>query len=424
MGPKKLVVKNLENGEAYYYDIIAQGPSDPRLGTMDGFARVRLAEPTVLFDSTMEYTSHEHLWTTYASGLVSSGLNPNCYLDMYTSGIGRMVRQSWQYQRYQPGKSQLVLMTGTLGPMTVGVTKRIGYFDDLNGLFFQCDGMELAVVKRSNGQDTIYSQNSWNVNKCDGSLGFTLDHEKAQIFMIDFEWLGVGQIRFGFFIGGQPLICHIIDNSNIISQPYMATANLPPRYEISSINPIGISWMRQICTSIISEGGIQKAGGGQCSVYTPSTGVSCSQDAWTTVLAIRPRPTFGAFGAINRSLSIPEQASVAVTAGPTIIYMRILYAECATSHGTWTSPITGAGLLQGATDVTVFTALNPVYSTVIAATAGQGNKSDASIAGQAQLLLPFSYNYDGSRVRIYLIQVFPVGAGCTAHATASQYGLF
>jgi hypothetical protein len=427
IGPQKLVIKELHNGESYYIETFAQAPSDARLGTQDGFSRTRIADPTVLFDSTMEYTPHDHLWDTYASGMVSSGLSEYNYLQMNVSGIGRMTRQTWQYQRYQPGKSQLILMTGVLGSKADGVSKRIGYFDNANGLFFELDGTALYVVKRGSGIDTRVAQNDWNVKKANGDHGeFILDPALAQIYFIDFEWLGVGQVRFGIYHEGKPCVLHIMEHANVVDRPYMATANLPARYEIISTSSQGVSWMRQICTSIISEGGAQRAGGGQCSVYTPTTGVSCTQDTWNNVLAVRPRPTMigpGGIPIINRSLSIPESASIAVASGPTISYVRILYAECLTNHGTWTMPSVYQ-LLQGSTDVTVFFALQPVYSVVIQSTGGSGSKQDAGISGSQSLLLPFSYSYDGTRVRVYIIQVYPVGGGCTAHATVSQYGVF
>jgi len=122
---------------------------------------------------------------------------------------------------------------------TSGITTRIGYFDNSNGLFFQYDtsSSTISVVLRNTTTDTPIPQSSWNIDKMDGTgvSGITLNFTKAQLFVIDFEWLSVGRIRFGFYIFGRINYCHQITNLNELTNPYMLSPNLPSRYEISSI---------------------------------------------------------------------------------------------------------------------------------------------------------------------------------------------
>jgi hypothetical protein len=72
--------------------------------------------------------------------------------------------------------------------------------------------------------------------------------------------LGVGSVRFGFFIDGKPIYCHRVDNSNINTLVYMSTPNLPLRYEINNSGLGAASSLTHICTSVVTEGGRSETG--------------------------------------------------------------------------------------------------------------------------------------------------------------------
>jgi hypothetical protein len=76
---------------------------------------------------------------------------------------------------------------------------------------------------------------------------------------MDFEWLGVGSVRCGFVINGIFYVCHTFNNANDITSVYMTTAILPVRYEISnSALTSGSSSLKQICSTVVSQGGYQQ----------------------------------------------------------------------------------------------------------------------------------------------------------------------
>jgi hypothetical protein len=78
---------------------------------------------------------------------------------------------------------------------------------------------------------------------------------------MDFEWLGVGSVRMGFVINGQFILCHTFHHANIITSTYITTASLPLRYEIANTAATsGSSTLKQICSSVISEGGYELRG--------------------------------------------------------------------------------------------------------------------------------------------------------------------
>jgi hypothetical protein len=94
-----------------------------------------------------------------------------------------------------------------------------------------------------------------------GPSGITLNLTKAQILFMDLEWLGVGTVRIGFVIDGNFYVCHKFHHANIITSTYITTASLPLRYEITNTGATsGASTLKQICSTVLSEGGYQLNG--------------------------------------------------------------------------------------------------------------------------------------------------------------------
>jgi len=187
-----------------------------------------------------------------------------------------------------------------------GATVRSGTFDDQNGMFWQYDGIQMSLVKRSStfqvagtislgvnsnavtGTNTrftqqlaagdrivirgmshvvsnvisdtslsvtpdyrgvtnlvgakicktidlIVPQSDWNLDPLNGSgqSGYTLDVTKMQMIGMQWTWYGAGFIDF-MLRGpdGNYCFAHRFRNSNVNSEAYMRTGNMPVRYEV------------------------------------------------------------------------------------------------------------------------------------------------------------------------------------------------
>lgn len=242
--------------------------------SIDAFGRWRVSEPCTLFDSKQIFDAGPAFWdeelesgagisaahsVATASTVFSSTLN--------TAGV--YTRQTFMRHNYQPGKSQLVLMTGVLGRSGggTGVKRRVGIFDDNNGLFFELNGSgSMSVVRRTSVSgapvDVPEVQASWNIDSMDGSgpSEVTIDWSKNQIFWIDFEWLGTGRVRMGLVIDGIFVGVHQFLNANVLTTVYMSTPNLPLRYQMVTTVASPASTMEAVCASVISEGGVTDLG--------------------------------------------------------------------------------------------------------------------------------------------------------------------
>ena len=252
-------------------DGVAVSMSDS--ASIDAFARMRVSNPETIFDSKQIHSNQSLFWDDQqvtGSGTTSvwSQATASTIMGVALNTAGRRVRQTYRRMNYQPGKSQLIFLTGTLSVSGggTGIDRCMGYYDDNNGILMQDNqGVVQAVVRSSTSGsvvDDIAVQEDWNLDKMDGTgaSGVTLDGTKSQILVIDFEWLAVGRVRIGFVYNGLPIYVHQFNHANIEAGAYMSTPNLPIRYEIENDGTGAASELEHICGTVISEGGTQDIG--------------------------------------------------------------------------------------------------------------------------------------------------------------------
>ena len=241
--------------------------------SVDAFNRLKVSQPFTLFDSQHRYQMNDK-WDNFGitGGTAIHVLNESAILlSIGITAGSKITRETKRVFPYQPGKSLLILNTFTMNTPKEGLLQRIGYFGitggatsgvPYNGVYLEQNGLTLSIclASASLNTTTTVNQSDWNGDKFDGngSSGRTIDITKANIFWTDIEWLGVGDVRTGFFVDGKPVIAHIFHNDNIHPTTYMTTAVLPIRYEImNTTSQAAGSTMHQICSSVMSEGGYE-----------------------------------------------------------------------------------------------------------------------------------------------------------------------
>ncbi len=263
---------------------------------LDAFQRLRVSAPESIFDSKQIFDNAPMFWDEeLESGAgITSTHSTNTASTVITSTIntaGKYTRQTFMRFNYQPGKSQMILMTGVLDRFGggTGVERRIGIFDDDNGLFFEDDAGTIGVTRRTNVTgtpvDNTVVQASWNVDVMDGSgvSGITIDWTKTQIFFIDFEWLGVGRVRFCMVIDGVIWLVHEFLPGNVLDKAYMSTPNLPLRYQMLTTGSSPASEIECMCSTVISEGGSHDTG---VLRYKSTAGTHVDADVENVIYAI------------------------------------------------------------------------------------------------------------------------------------------
>jgi hypothetical protein len=313
---------------------------------IDAFGRLRVSNPLTLFDSSHRYGDNG-LWSTSAStgGSVSFNSNQGLIdLNVNSTNGSEVIRETIKVFSYQPGKSLLILNTFVMNPPKLGLRQRVGYYGSQNGYYLELSGNTTSFVERSfvSGSivNTTITQSNWNVDKLDGTgeSGITLDLTKSQILFMDIEWLGVGTVRIGFIIDGNYYVCHKFNHANIITSTYITSATLPLRYEISNTsNTASSSQMKQICSSVISEGGYELRGSQQA-VGTPITAARTLTTAGTyyPLVSLRLKTTRLDAVVISTALSLVGSSSG--------IYNWRLVSSGTTSGGSWVSAGTNSSV--------------------------------------------------------------------------------
>jgi hypothetical protein len=313
--------------------------------SFDAFNRLRISEPFTLISGFNEYKINpfNFVTSTTGTGTVTHSTTTK-RVTLATGGTAsgaRSVQQSRVYARYNPGKSLQMSVTAIPGAVPAsGVAKRMGYFDDSNGIFLNYTSAGIALVLRSSVSgsivDTSVAQASWNVDPMNGSgpSGLTLDMTKGQIFIVDLQYLGVGTVRCGFEINGLLYYVHFFHHSNLTSdQPYMATPNLPVRWEIVNTGTAGaVATMDAICCQVSSEGGFEPIGIQYSAENDVGIGLTTTLKP---ILSIRPGPTFG--GITNRGWIIPKALSLYVDNNTSVIVKYQLIWNATLTGASWTA---------------------------------------------------------------------------------------
>lgn len=282
-------------------------------GALDAFGRLRTSTPETIFNVQQQYNSAP---LQMESGNTGTGVIPTHSANTrmtalsVTAGSGTSFMQSHQYNPYQPGRSQFFAITFVVGTGVANTTVDIGYFDSNNGVILRQNGTtNLQLILRTSTSGSlsdanIVNQSVWNIDGLNVGLntlnpsGKTLDITKAQIMVVDLQYLGMGRVRIGFDIDGVIYYVHEFKNANNLDVPYMQTATLPVGLLITATGSGATKTSYFKCATVQTEGGNLDLYGFNFS--TPETSVTASSGARTHILSVRPKTTFNSI--TNRQL--------------------------------------------------------------------------------------------------------------------------
>ena len=347
--------------------VINKGVSDVKFNhndfTLDAFQRLRVSEPRIVFEYSFSAVSPSSATTIWESTAVSAGtinLNTNLYgteLNTTTvAGSGYWI-QSYNHIRYAPGVSTMLRFTFNLNELTTGVRSRIGMFTDQgtfpstagDGLYFEMDGSTASFVRRSlasgaGGVEERITQSNWNVNKMDGTGDiinptqntYTIDWTLAQHLVIEYQFLGVGKIRFGFELGNGVVWCHEITSVNALTTTWGRTGTLPVRAECYAASTLAtVGKLTLINVTVLHEGDVSENRGWR--FFGANTGATVKTVGATVglypLISLRAATTNDI---TKRARIVPNSISIAVTtasAGATSILVSLLMLP---------TPLTGA----------------------------------------------------------------------------------
>jgi len=314
---------------------------------LDAFGRLRVSNPLTLFDSSHRYADN-NLWATSTTGTAAATFSQDEGLVNLTVGSAsgdQIIRETIKVFSYQPGKSLLVMSTFVFGDAKTNLRQRVGYYGAANGLYFERDGTTNYMVERSSVTGSLVNlrvpQSEWNQDRLDGTgpSGITLDSSKSQILYMDIEWLGLGTCRMGFIINGAFVPAHNFNHANLTLTTYITTASLPLRYEMTNTAATsGASTLKQVCSTVISEGGYELRG--------------AQLSAGTTITAPKTLTTAGTFyPVVSIRLKSTRLDAIAILTAISILgvtnnanYKWEVVMQGTTTGGTWVSAGANSGV--------------------------------------------------------------------------------
>lgn len=302
---------------------------------LDSFGRLSISNPSTIFQSNFALSRDLSIWETIATGGGYTTFNTSSStLDLVvgpTSGSS-VISEQHGYNYYTAGKSQTIFISIVLGQSQSGVTRRVGYYNDTDGVFFEQSNGFLYTGLRSSSSgitiDTLTTQSNWNIDRLDGSYnnynssGFLLDTSKIQILFFDFQWLGAGKIRYGFDLDGKIVVANQILNANNISTTYMSSGTLPLRHEILLTSNIsGTASLRQVCSTVISGGGETNLSRQRIAAMG-NTSRTITSGVRTALMSVRLKSLSS--GKINRNIVYPDSFEILTTSNNQIYVELVL----------------------------------------------------------------------------------------------------
>ena len=247
-------------------------------------------------------------------------------------------------------------------------------------------------------QDILIPQGQWNMDNGDGTgpSGYNINPGKMQMIGIQYSWYAAGFIEFMLRgADGKFVFLHRIRNSNVNTEAYMRTANLPVRYEVQ--NESARTALREALGSndaymtVFNTEFFPTSG----ALYVDNEIITFTGKTRDRLTGLSRAATFTNFSAgSNRTYSAGPAASHAINAGVILISCTI---SPAISH--WGSAILTDGMFDedrgylfnyAATNVAVSTTKTTAFMIRLAPSVSNaivGDLGDRELLNRAQLLL-------------------------------------
>lgn len=365
-------------------------------GTLTAFEHLRVAEPRNVFEYTFGALVPSSATTIWESTAVAAGtlalttnLHGSDLSTLTTAGTGYWI-QTYNHVRYRAGIGVLMRFTFNFNQLITNVRQRIGMFTDQgtfpstagDGFYLEADGNAIAVVRRysttqSTGLEERVLQSSWNLDKLNGTGAslVNLDWTKAQHLVVEYQWLGVGNLRFGFDCGGTDGIiwCHEMTATNNLTTPWARTGSLPVRAEIYTTGVATQAGKLTLINVVVQhEGAIEER---MFRYFGSNSGATLrtvgTANGYYPIMSLRAAATNAL---TSRARIVPTSISISVITvgtGTTSIQVALLMLPTPNTGGTFAVTTAGSVVTTdiAATATTAVTG-TPLYNWIIPNTVG------------------------------------------------------
>lgn len=335
--------------------IDAQGQAYTRFAegspTIDAIGNLRVGEQKII--GGYEYTNSDmgdlFTDTTNNGGSFTWDFDSSeVRLTVTSANNSSAIRTSNRFHYYQPGNGVFTAFTLAHGDSgKVGNIRRWGYFNEIDGIYWELNGTTLNLVLRSSTTGAVEEiripQSLWNGDKMDGT-GVSkeiLDITKFNYYWIDFVWQGAGAIRCGIKISnGSRIVTHTFNTPNSLLHAFMSSGSQPVRWEnFNTQGTGGISEIRTTCTTVYNSAGTNYTFWSLCDIEAVNKTITIN----TPILSMKPNTFIPGTSYYNRTGIYPESYSIYVKGGPAKIS---LIDDATLTNATW-AILNSTGFVKG-----------------------------------------------------------------------------
>lgn len=301
-----------QNGEAYPLQIDSQGRLITTTGTgvdtvsvdnfpTSAFGDLRTVGLEPVAGWTFNYTLLRNLINFIpVDGGSQAVTNSMIQLDTNTSPTGSATIETRKALRYSPGLGALARFTAVFTAGVANSQQIIGVGDNTDGFFFGFNGTIFGILVRKNGIDNWIPQASWDADPMNGSgpSGVTLTPTLGNVYQIEYQWLGFGQITFSIENPntGTYIPVHHIEYANSNVTPSILNPTLPLRASVRNTgNQTNVSLFSPSAMAFIEGPSFNQA---ISSRYTYFRRVSLAANTPTDLFTLQNLSTFN--GKANR----------------------------------------------------------------------------------------------------------------------------
>lgn len=294
--------------------------------SLDAFGNANFSQTTIMKSHMFQYGSKPGDFediTDVGGSIVDDVSKSVIRLQTNTNINSRATRYSTTFLPYNPQEANFVCLAVGVGDQgKEGVVRRWGLFDGDDGLYFELDGVDLHFVIKSSvdGTETKIANNEFNGNRLlsDTFDIFKLDVSKMNLYWIDYQWQGVGAVRFGVYSpDGTRILMHTIRNSNRNNLPYIKSGVLNMALEqINTSNVVSPSEMRSSCM-VATRNSDRINFIGNTYSYNTNDFIEINSTDPTPLLSIRLKNDID--GVPNRVMILPTIFEVIVQDNPVIL---------------------------------------------------------------------------------------------------------
>lgn len=174
--------------------------------------------------------SAETVTTTTGTGVVSHPGAAGSYAELSPgTGVGSAQLTSRAAVRYRGGHEVYSELSTIFRTPEANLNQWFGFINDIDRLAVGYQGLEFGILFREGGNDTFVPQDSFNIDKMDGTgpSGFNIDPETINVSQCAFVWHGGLPLTIQLQVGQQWRPVHVFDFSNSITETHLENPHLP-----------------------------------------------------------------------------------------------------------------------------------------------------------------------------------------------------